>query len=291
MPRRESTSARGGVPITIATPRAPLAAAWALRRIRELLDPVLVGRGLASEVPVPPRRLRARAGAAGAHEFVEGGRQAASELAGLLVTGGRPLAQLRSALDFGCGSGRVLPHLAALTPDCACAGCDVDQAAVEWACRHRPGLRWSLNSFVPPLPFAPESFELVYSISVFSHLDRGLQNQWLRELRRVLVPGGVALLSVHGPHAFEAFRARRVRTSWCPAEVFARAPLTSEEFVFVPYVRSLWNAGELPGVGRGYGLAFQGPDHVRCSWGRELQVVEVRERALTDWQDVVVCVK
>jgi SAM-dependent methyltransferase len=113
----------------------------------------------------------------------------------------------------------------------------------------------------------------------------------LRELRRVLVPGGVALLSVHGPHAFEAFRARRVRTSWCPDEVFARAPLGSEELIFVPYVRSLWNAGALPGVGSAYGLAFHGPDYVRSNWGRELQVVEVRERALTDWQDVVVCVR
>jgi SAM-dependent methyltransferase len=242
-------------------------------------------------LPVPPRRLRARAGAAGAYEFVEGGRQAASELAAVLVSAGRPLAQVCSALDFGCGSGRVLPHLAALAPDCACTGCDVDQVAVEWARSHRPGLRWSLSSFAPPLPFAAESFELVYSISVFSHLDRGLQDQWLRELRRVLVPGGVALLSVHGPHAFEAFRARRVRSSWCPAEVFTRAPLGSEEFVFVPYVRTLWNVGELPGVGRAYGLAFHGPDYVRRSWGRELQVVEVRERALTDWQDVVVCVK
>jgi SAM-dependent methyltransferase len=282
------------VPITISRPRAPLAVGWALRHIQELLDPLLAGRGPGAgrrPLPVPPRRLRARAGAAGAYEFAEGGRQAADELADLLLAAGRSLAQLRAALDFGCGSGRVLPHFAALAPDCACHGCDVDQAAVQWAWRHRPELHWSLSSFAPPLPYAPESFELVYSISVFSHLDRGLQSQWLRELRRVLVPGGVALLSVHGPHAFEAFRAKRVRTSWCPAEVFARAPLAGDEFVFVPYVRSLWNVGELPGVGGAYGLAFQGPEYVHSNWGRELQVVTVRERALTDWQDVVVCVK
>jgi SAM-dependent methyltransferase len=273
----------------------PLAAGWALRRIRELLDPVLAGRRAGADgvrsSPVPPRRLRARAGAAGAYEFVEGGRQAAHELANLLAATGHPPAHLRSALDFGCGTGRVLPHFAGLAANCQCTGCDVDQTAVDWAASHRPGQRWSLSSFAPPLPYAAESFELVYSISVFSHLDRGLQDQWLRELRRVLVPGGVALLSVHGPHAFEAFRAGRVRTSWCPADVFARAPLNDEEFVFVPYVRSLWNAGELPGVGRAYGLAFHGPDYVRSSWGRELQIVEVHERALTDWQDVVVCVK
>jgi hypothetical protein len=53
----------------------------------------------------------------------------------------------------------------------------------------------------------------------------------------------------------------------------------------------VWNQGELPGVGRQYGLAFHGPEHARRSFGRSLQVVEVRERALSDWQDVVVCVK
>jgi hypothetical protein len=96
---------------------------------------------------------------------------------------------------------------------------------------------------------------------------------------------------VHGAHAFEQFRQQRVSTSWCPPAVFRRGPLRSEEFVFVPYVRSFWTDGELPGVGREYGLAFEGETHVRRTWGRALQVVEVRERALTDWQDVVVCAK
>jgi hypothetical protein len=59
--------------------------------------------------------------------------------------------------------------------------------------------------------------------------------------------------------------------------------------VFAPYRRSFWTEGDLPGVGREYGLAFQGPEHTRASWGRTLQVVEVRARALTDWQDVAVC--
>jgi hypothetical protein len=44
-------------------------------------------------------------------------------------------------------------------------------------------------------------------------------------------------------------------------------------------------------VGRNYGLAFHGSEYVRASWGNELEVVEVLERALSDWQDVVVCVK
>jgi SAM-dependent methyltransferase len=281
----------GGVQITKRTWRTPPpAVGWALRRTRELADPAL-GDGLGVRAPggVPPRRLRARAGAPGAYAFIEGGRQASRELAGLMRAAGRDPAQVRSVLDFGCGPGRVLPHVAELAPQAECVGCDVDAAAVDWAARHLPGLGWSLSSFHPPLPFQDGRFDVVYAISVFSHLDRAVAALWLAELRRVLAPGGLALLSVHGPHAFEQFRSGAVTTSWCPPGVFRRGPLGPEEFVFVPYRRSFWTDGDLPGVGREYGLAFQGAEHTRASWGRSLQVVEVRARALTDWQDVVVC--
>ena len=221
--------------------------------------------------------------------FAEGGRQAATELAGLVSAAGRDPARLRSVLDFGCGPGRVLPHVAALAPEAACVGCDVDAAAIDWAARTHRALGWSLTSFHPPLPYEDGRFDLVYAISVFSHLDRGVAAMWLAELRRVLAPDGLALLSVHGPHAFERFRTGAVTTSWCAPEVFRRGPLGAAEFVFAPYRRSFWTDGDLPGVGREYGLAFQGPEHTRATWGRTLQVVEVRARALTDWQDVAVC--
>jgi SAM-dependent methyltransferase len=216
---------------------------------------------------------------------------AAAELVRALGTAGREAAALRSVLDFGCGAGRVLPHLARLAPQARVAGCDVDQAAIAWAREHRPGARWELSSFHPPLPFEPESFDLVYSISVFSHLGAALQSPWVRELRRVLAPGGIALLTVHGHHAFDEFRTGRVRTAWCAPGVFARAPLAAGEYVFAPYRRSLWTEGDLPGVGREYGLAFHGAELVREAWGRELEVLDVLPRALTDWQDVVVCRK
>ena len=194
-------------------------------------------------------------------------------------------------LDFGCGAGRVLPHVARLAPAAVCAGCDVDRMAVEWAAAHRPGLAWAVSSFEPPLPYPDEAFDLIYSISVFSHLGSGLQLRWLRELRRILAPGGLALLSVHGQHAFEQFRSGRVRTAWCPPEVFARPPLEATDFVFAPYVRSSWTMGDLPGIGQEYGLSFQGPDYARQTWAAELEVLDILEHALTGWQDIVICVK
>jgi SAM-dependent methyltransferase len=270
---------------------APLAVGWAVKRVRELADPVVVrlSHGQPAAVALPPRRLRARTGAPGAREFIVGGRQTAACLASALGAAGRSISDVAAVLDFGCGSGRVLPHVAALAGGARCCGCDVDARAITWAARQLRELEWSLSDAVPPLPFTEEQFDLVYSISVLSHLGEGLQDRWLAELRRVLAPGGVALLSVHGRHAFEEFRLGRVRTRWCPNSAFARGPLGSDELVFEPYVRSLWNRGELPGVGASYGLAFHGGEYVRRRWPSWLEVLDVRERAVADWQDLVVC--
>jgi SAM-dependent methyltransferase len=275
--------------------RPPAAAGWALRRLRELTDPIALAahrrRGGIDAGPLPPRRLRARTGAAGIREFADGGRRAADELSGVLAAAGlAPLSPAYHAvLDFGCGSARVLPHVRARGAGPRCAGCDVDPTAIGWASRHHPELELARSDFAPPLPFADRSFDLVYSISVFSHIDESLQDRWLTELRRVLVPGGVALLSVHGAHAFAQFRSGAVRTGWCDPSVFARGALGPDELVFVPYTRSRWNAGELPGVGRDYGLAFHGADYLRRHFSAVLEVLDVAPRSLAGWQDVAVC--
>jgi SAM-dependent methyltransferase len=196
-----------------------------------------------------------------------------------------------SVLDFGCGPGRVLPQLASRVPKAACAGCDVDRASIEWAQRRHPQISWAVSSYSPPLPWPQDRFALIYSVSVFSHLGETLQDRWLTEVRRVLRPGGVALLSTHGAQAFEEFRSGRVRTRWCPSSAFAREPLQPHEFMFVPYRRSIWNRTDLPGIGAEYGLTFHGEDYVRRRWADGLEILAILPRAMTRWQDIVVARK
>jgi SAM-dependent methyltransferase len=269
---------------------ARFVAAWAIHRAQELIDPLTARRELGADRArtVPGRRLRARTGAPGARAFAEGGRLAAAELRDAL---GSDVGAVRSLLDFGCGSGRVLPHMAALAPSARAAGCDIDRDAIDWAGRNLPEFRWRVSAFRPPLPFERDSFDLVYSISVFSHLDEPMQDRWLQELQRVLRPGGVALLSVHGAFALDQFRTGTTRTGWCRPGAFDRPPLTPGEFAFEPYVKSPWNRGELPGVDGEYGLAFHGVEYLQEHWSRFLDVSEVRDRALSAWQDLVVCRK
>jgi hypothetical protein len=51
----------------------------------------------------------------------------------------------------------------------------VDAAQIRWARRHRPG-DFAVMRPSPPLVFAPESFDVVYAISIFTHLDE--REQW-----------------------------------------------------------------------------------------------------------------
>ena len=61
----------------------------------------------------------------------------------------------------------------------------------------KPG-HFQATSPISRLPFPNKHFDVVYSISVFTHLDEHMQDQWLSELRRVLKMDGVLLFTVHG---------------------------------------------------------------------------------------------
>ncbi len=106
-------------------------------------------------------------------------------------------AGMTNVLEFGCGSGRVLRHLRGIA-GLHVAGTDANHRAIEWDCNNLPGADFSGNRLEPPLSFPDASFDLVYALSVFTHIPLQWQGLWLRELRRVLRPGGCLLATVHG---------------------------------------------------------------------------------------------
>lgn len=121
-----------------------------------------------------------------------------------------PVDESDAVLDFGCGCGRVLRYWRDHAGPVA--GSDRDDAAVAWCARNLPFTRVERNSLAPPLPFAEATFDLVYALSVFTHLTEELQTAWRDELRRVLRPGGRLLATTHGrsylPRLDEPERAR-----------------------------------------------------------------------------------
>jgi SAM-dependent methyltransferase len=142
--------------------------------------------------PLPPRRLMVRvAMTADAEWFLRSGRAAYDSIAAHV-----PLESVSSVLDFGCGCGRVTRYLAGFPG--SVSGSDLSEPAVRWCRANLPFGRFEVNGLEPPLRFDDESFDVVYALSVFTHLTGDLQLAWRDEVRRVLRPGGVFLLTTHG---------------------------------------------------------------------------------------------
>ncbi len=80
-------------------------------------------------------------------------------------------------------------------------GADVDANAIEWCVRNLRNGAFVNSRPEPPLPFPSGHFDVVYCFSVFTHLDERMQDMWLIEIKRVLKPGGIVILTVHGDTA------------------------------------------------------------------------------------------
>jgi 2-polyprenyl-3-methyl-5-hydroxy-6-metoxy-1,4-benzoquinol methylase len=109
----------------------------------------------------------------------------------------------KRVLDFGCGCGRILRWLSRSYPTTRFWGADVDEAAIEWCIRNMQGSVFVKSRPEPPLPFESNYFDVVYCFSVFTHLDELMQDFWLAEIKRIVSPGGMVILTVHGSKAAE----------------------------------------------------------------------------------------
>ena len=118
-------------------------------------------------------------------------------------------------LDFGCGSGKVMRHFLSEAEVCELWGCDIDTRSVDWInAELSPPLHAFANGEAPPLDQPAESFDLVWSVSVFTHLADHWAG-WLAELHRVLRPGGLAIVSFLGGAMYEVWTGE----SWEPDRI------------------------------------------------------------------------
>src|SRR5918993_2628099 len=101
----------------------------------------------------------------------------------------------RAALDAGGGGGTMLPGVGGSAPAESVVGIDVSRTALDF-CRERGHARLAQAS-ATHLPFAGESFDLVTSFDVLVQIPGdGADEAAIREMFRVLRPGGVAFVRV-----------------------------------------------------------------------------------------------
>jgi SAM-dependent methyltransferase len=158
----------------------------------------------------------------------------------------------KRVLDFGCGAGRTLQALAPLAPGAELSGCDIQEEGIAWAREHLP-MRFFLNSPAPPLDVPDASFDLVYGMSVFTHID-SLWAPWAAEMHRILAPGGIGIFTFLG----EGMWGQLVGRPWEPDRIG----------LIVSQPGRAWEIGG-PNV-------FASEWWLREHWGRAFEVVAVR---------------
>lgn len=130
-------------------------------------------------------------------QFFRVGQGSARNIQAILTEVGCSLNDFPDILDFGCGCGRTLIWLRQQYPDISWHGTDTDSEAIDWCRKNLNGISFSTNAPLPPLSYPDSSFSLVYGISVFTHLSQEHQRVWLPELRRVLMPQGLLVLTFY----------------------------------------------------------------------------------------------
>jgi SAM-dependent methyltransferase len=132
--------------------------------------------------PLPPDELQYRVSGVrdGEATFRESGRISAVEIEAALASWERPLDSFARILDFGCGCGRIVMWLEGLAAQTELCGTDIDADALEWASANFPYARFERNGRYPPLPFPDAHFDLVFSSSVFTHIDQHAQGPLAR---------------------------------------------------------------------------------------------------------------
>jgi SAM-dependent methyltransferase len=161
-------------------------------------------------------------------------------------------------LDFGCGPGRLLQHFRPEMEDAEFSGCDIHSASIEWA---RENLNLPAELIVadpdPPLPLPSGHFDLIWALSVFTHITDNWA-AWLCELHRLLSRDGLLLATFHGEGTREILAAEPWNDEWDEDRIGMN--------VVQPYLS--WDEGG-PGV-------FHSRWWLEAHWGRAFEVVEMR---------------
>lgn len=193
-------------------------------------------------------------------------------------------------LDFGGGCGRVARHLA--TADgWAATLADANAEHVGWSAASIPGLATFPCGARPPLDRKAGSFDAALALSVFTHLSSDAYDAWLREMSRVLRPGGILVATLHGTEA-----TARIATTPVLQEYFRLTTSEAREildeihkpggFVYKRYDQDQLDAAA---AGADYGSTFVAVEEAaRRAKAAGFDTIEHRPGGLRGWQDLTV---
>ena len=222
--------------------------------------------GEAGALPLPPLRLAQRIGSVTLGDFEESGKAIRDTIVRALPEGFTWAGS--RCLDFGSGVGRALRHFRAEAQQAEFWGCDIDGSSIRWSVQNlSPPFRFFQISEVPTIPFESNSFDLVYAISVLSHIH-STWHQWLMEIRRILRPGGTFFVSFMGQVPMEEMLGEPYWTRGDDFGMYVKGPHQN------------WNDGGP--------MIFVSPEWLRRFWGSIFDIDYIAMEGLMGYQSFCV---
>jgi len=224
-------------------------------------------------VPSPARRVRVHGNDSAEHFFLEGYSTFVKLRKALNEYAQRDIADFSSILDWGCGCGRVGRYFGRL-PGIRYTGIDIDADNISWCKEHLPFGTYERVPLHPPTKLKGADFNLLFGISIFTHLKEKEQFEWLAELSRLAAPGAFVLMTIHGEVA--AARAglrlfRKYRKSHGFMD-FGSDPSLKGYIDDEDYYRS----------------TFHTHDYIRSEWSKYFDIIAIIPGYIGNNQDLVV---
>ena len=101
-------------------------------------------------------------------------------------------------LDIGCGNGSIHPFLMGHNPSLRLSGIDVAGEVIAGAQTAHPNVAYEVYDG-KLLPYSDASFDAAFTICVMHHVPPPEWPAFLSEMRRVVRPGGIAVVIEHNP--------------------------------------------------------------------------------------------
>ena len=133
-------------------------------------------------------------------DYLADGWRTLAELMLLLEAVNRPLLGTGRFLEFASGHGRFTRHLVkALGPERVTVS-ELVPDAVDFA-RYSFGVEGFLSSVTPEALDWGQRYDVVFVLSLFSHLPERTWTRWLASLYQAVQPGGLLVFTTHGAEA------------------------------------------------------------------------------------------
>jgi SAM-dependent methyltransferase len=188
----------------------------------------------------------------------------------------------KTILDLPCGHGRVLRTLKAAFPQAQLTACDLLHDGVDF-CARAFGATPVYAEENPARMVIPGLFDLIWSGSLLTHLNKDRWDGFLSLFESLLSPSGVVVFTVHGRRSVQFLRDGTCNYGFeGPAALELLRTYEQEGFGYLDYPNT-----------NNYGISISSPSWVLSQLARHpgLRVLTYMEQGWDDHQDVVACLR